>query len=155
MAVFHCSSKRSLASSTPTHQRMLLPLHTSPLSPDPDPAFRECPVQDPNPYNTRGPGPLRSLLLWAFLSPPPPGNHYSDSWCVLPPLSFLGVTELANGTGSWGCPWSVTLPSQGFMGVKSPEWPEPPTARILRQQGSGKSIPTPPFFCLPRKHSTH
>lgn len=36
------------------------------------------------------------------------------------------------------------------MGVKSPEWPGPPTARILRQQGSGKSIPTPPFFCLPR-----
>lgn len=32
--------------------------------------------------------------------PPPPGNHCSDSWCILPPLSFLGVTELANGTGS-------------------------------------------------------
>lgn len=61
VVVFHCSSKRSLASSIPTHQRMLLPLCTSPLSPDPDPAFRECPVQDPNPYNTRGPGPLTSL----------------------------------------------------------------------------------------------
>lgn len=61
VAVFHGSSKCSLASSTPTHQRTLLPLSTSPLFPDP--AFRECPVQDPNPYNTRGPGPLRSLLL--------------------------------------------------------------------------------------------
>ena len=72
VVVFHRSCKRSLASSTPTHQRMLLPLCTSPLSPDPDPTFRKCPVQDPNPYNTRGPGPLTSLPSLSNAPPPRP-----------------------------------------------------------------------------------